>query len=34
MEDLPADLGGLQQALLAWHRTYETVRLHQALGYL
>jgi transposase InsO family protein len=33
VEDLPADLGGLQQALLAWNRTYETVRPHQALGY-
>ena len=35
MEDLPADLGGLEQALepLAWNLTYETVRHHQALGY-
>ena len=33
VEDLPADLGGLQQSLLAWNRTYETVRPHQALGY-
>ena len=33
VEDLPADLGGLEQALLAWNRTYETVRPHQALGY-
>ena len=24
MEDLPAGLGGLEQALLAWNRTYET----------
>jgi transposase InsO family protein len=33
VEDLPADLGGLEQALLAWNLTYETVRHHQALGY-
>ena len=33
VEDLPADLGGLEQALLAWNHTYETVRPHQALGY-
>ena len=32
-EELPADLGGLEQALLAWNRTYETVCPHQALGY-
>jgi putative transposase len=34
VEDLPADLGGLEAALLAWNRVYETVRPHQALGYL
>ena len=33
VEELPADLGGLEQALLAWNHTYETVRPHQALGY-
>jgi len=34
VQDLPADLGGLQTALLAWNRAYESVRPHQALGYL
>jgi transposase InsO family protein len=34
VEDLPADLGGLEAALLAWNRIYESVRPHQALGYL
>ena len=33
VEDLPADLGGLEAALLAWNRVYEQVRPHQALGY-
>ena len=33
VEDLPADLSGLEQALLRWNHTYETVRPHQALGY-
>ena len=33
VEELPADLGGLEAALLAWNRVYETVRPHQALGY-
>ena len=33
VEDLPADLGGLEAALLAWNRVYERVRPHQALGY-
>lgn len=32
--DLPADFGGLETALLAWNRRYESWRLHQALGYL
>lgn len=32
--DLPADRGGLEVALLAWNRRYETRRPHQALGYL
>tara|TARA_B100001971_G_C18170823_1_gene527012 strand:+ start:611 stop:1294 length:684 start_codon:yes stop_codon:yes gene_type:complete len=33
VEELPADLGGLEAALLAWNHLYETVRPHQALGY-
>ena len=33
VEELPADLGGLEAALLAWNQVYETVRPHQALGY-
>lgn len=33
VEDLPADLGGLEAALLAWNKVYEQVRPHQALGY-
>jgi putative transposase len=33
VEDLPADTGGLEAALLAWNRVYEQVRPHQALGY-
>lgn len=32
--DLPADFGGLKQALLVWNHRYESWRLHQALGYL
>jgi transposase InsO family protein len=32
--DLPADFGGLNDALLAWNHRYESWRLHQALGYL
>ncbi|HLE04883.1 MAG TPA: helix-turn-helix domain-containing protein [Anaerolineales bacterium] len=32
--DLPADFGGLKNALLAWNHRYESWRLHQALGYL
>jgi len=32
--DLPADFGGLRDALLAWNHRYESKRLHQALGYL
>jgi transposase InsO family protein len=34
VEDLPADLRGLELKLQAWNHTYETVRPHQALGYL
>jgi transposase InsO family protein len=34
VEDLPADLRGLAHKLAAWNKTYETVRPHQALGYL
>ena len=33
VEELPADLGGLEAALLRWNHIYETVRPHQALGY-
>ncbi len=33
MEELPADLGPLEAALLRWNHVYETVRPHQALGY-
>ncbi len=33
VQELPADLGGLEAALLAWNRVYEQVRPHQALGY-
>ncbi len=33
VEELPADLGGQQAALLSWNRIYEQVRPHQALGY-
>lgn len=34
VEDFPLDMAGLNQALLAWERTYNTIRPHQALGYL
>ena len=39
VEELPADVGGLQTALFAWNQVYERVRPacpgrpHQALGY-
>lgn len=33
VQELPADLGGLEAALLAWNHLYENVRPHQALGY-
>jgi len=33
VEELPADLGGLEAALLEWNRVYQEVRPHQALGY-
>ncbi len=33
-EEWPADLGGLEARLQAWNHVYETVRPHQALGYL
>ena len=33
VEELPADLGGLEAALVAWNQVYEQVRPHQALGY-
>ena len=32
VEELPADLDGLLQALLSWNQTYERIRPHQALG--
>lgn len=34
VEDQPADRGGLEAKLQAWNHVYETVRPHQALGYL
>ena len=34
VQDLPADFGGLKNALLTWNHRYESWRLHQALGYL
>lgn len=33
VQELPADLGGQEAALMAWNRVYENVRPHQALGY-
>jgi transposase InsO family protein len=33
VQELPADSGGLEVALLAWNQVYEQVRPHQALGY-
>ena len=33
VEELPADLGGQEAALLRWNDIYQTVRPHQALGY-
>jgi len=33
VEELPADLGGQEAALLHWNHVYETIRPHQALGY-
>jgi len=34
VQERPADFGGLETALLAWNRLYESRRPHQALGYL
>jgi putative transposase len=34
VDELPADFGGLKDALLAWNHRYQSWRLHQALGYL
>ncbi len=34
VEDFPLDMAGLNQALRAWEHTYNTIRPHQALGYL
>ena len=33
VEELPADPGGQEAALLQWNQVYETIRPHQALGY-
>jgi transposase InsO family protein len=33
LEDLPADLSGLEAALISWNQVYERLRPHQALGY-
>ena len=33
VEELPADLGGLEADLLSWNQVSEQVRLYQALGY-
>jgi len=33
VEEIPADLDGLEAALLHWNQIYERVRPHQALGY-
>ena len=33
VQELPAEIGGLEAALLAWNHVYENVRPHQALGY-
>lgn len=33
MEDLPADLGELEAALLAWNHLCETALLHQAMDH-
>ncbi len=34
VEDFPLDVSGANQALQNWERIYNTVRPHQALGYL
>lgn len=34
VEDFPLEIPALNQASQAWERTYNTVRAHQALGYL
>ena len=34
LNDFPLQMPALNQQLLAWERTYNTVRPHQALGYL
>jgi len=33
LQELPAQIGGQEAALLAWNHVYENVRPHQALGY-
>ena len=34
VNDFPLQMPALNQQLLAWERVYNTVRPHQALGYL
>jgi putative transposase len=34
VEDFPLDMADLNQSLRVWERTYNTIRPHQALGYL
>ena len=34
VEEFPLDMAGLNQSLQAWEHTYNTIRPHQALGYL
>jgi putative transposase len=34
VEDFPLDIADLNRALLVWEQTYNTIRPHQALGYL
>jgi len=33
VEELPAEIGGLEASLIVWNQVYENVRPHQALGY-
>jgi transposase InsO family protein len=34
VDDFPLDMAGLNRALRSWENTYNTIRPHQALGYL